>query len=511
MSDRFVAVYGRVSDADEEENSSVPQQLRDATAFAKKKWPDERVREFREVVSARNITGRPVFCELLTLCKGEQVKRVIVRDQDRLSRGDAAETLQCLAFLQAHGVEVWEYRTGNRIACDSPHTKLMATVMAGVAAFEREITTLRVKDKICAMRREGKWTGGIPPVGYTVGEVEGQRTLVPNEKAAGVLRVFQTAAETRSLAEAFRVSKALGLWQAKQSLQHALVNRAFMGEFHTAEGGWIKNHHQAIVDEKTFERAQATKALTYNPRERKVDRVFALQGLVFCRHCGRFMTPYHVRKPSGLQIFYYECNQVGKKTCPVKRLPAHELECWTWEQLSELCQKPQILQCALEEHERGFGSENAAAVAQLAALQERRHAAETRRKTLMDFADSFFSKGKMPAESLNDRLLEVEAELKTLKAEIAVAEEKANPPSKINAEEFVRALRWALTSNGHDPAKMQAVFRSLVKRVVVGIDSIQIEMFDPSARQNLLAEGTTGESWFEESSGLAERVGFEPT
>ena len=321
MNEGFIALYGRVSDAESEKDSSVPLQLRDAAAFARKKWPGERIREFKEVVSARDIKGRPVFCELLSLCKSRQVARIIVRDQDRLSRGDAAETLQCLAYLKLHGVEVWEYRSGNPIACDSPHAKLMTTVMAGVAAFEREITTLRVTDKMRAMRRDGTWTGGRCLLGYSVCGVDGKKTLVPSEKAAAVRRVFETAAKTHSLAEAFRVSKALGLWSAKQSVQHALRNRTFLGEWHTAEGKWIVGHHEAIVDQKTFDRAKATQGLDYNPRQRKVDRVFSLQGLVVCEHCGRHMTPYHVKKQSGLQIFYYECGGSTKKACRSNDFP----------------------------------------------------------------------------------------------------------------------------------------------------------------------------------------------
>ena len=83
---RYVAVYGRVSDADDAARSSIPYQLREGRAFAERKWPGVSIVEFSEVGSAATIAGRPEFCRLLSMARAGQLRALIVRDQDRLSR-----------------------------------------------------------------------------------------------------------------------------------------------------------------------------------------------------------------------------------------------------------------------------------------------------------------------------------------------------------------------------------------------------------------------------------------
>ena len=50
-------------------------------------------------------------------------------------------------------------------------------MLLSFAQFEREMIGDRTRDKMSAARRRGKWTGGMPPLGYDV-PPEGRR-LVP--------------------------------------------------------------------------------------------------------------------------------------------------------------------------------------------------------------------------------------------------------------------------------------------------------------------------------------------
>src|SRR5688500_19121610 len=46
--------------------------------------------------------------------------------------------------------------------------RLMLNVLLSFAQFEREIISERTRDKIAATRRKGKWSGGLPLLGYNV-------------------------------------------------------------------------------------------------------------------------------------------------------------------------------------------------------------------------------------------------------------------------------------------------------------------------------------------------------
>lgn len=46
--------------------------------------------------------------------------------------------------------------------------RLMLNVLLSFAQFEREIISERTRDKIAAARRKGKWSGGMPLLGYDI-------------------------------------------------------------------------------------------------------------------------------------------------------------------------------------------------------------------------------------------------------------------------------------------------------------------------------------------------------
>jgi site-specific DNA recombinase len=44
--------------------------------------------------------------------------------------------------------------------------RLVLNVLLSFAQFEREIISERTRDKMAATRRKGKWSGGLPILGY---------------------------------------------------------------------------------------------------------------------------------------------------------------------------------------------------------------------------------------------------------------------------------------------------------------------------------------------------------
>jgi hypothetical protein len=66
--------------------------------------------------------------------------------------------------------------------------RLVLNVLLSFAQFEREIISERTRDKIPATRRKGKWSGGLPVLGY---DVDPQvLRLVVNPKEANRVRVI---------------------------------------------------------------------------------------------------------------------------------------------------------------------------------------------------------------------------------------------------------------------------------------------------------------------------------
>ena len=58
--------------------------------------------------------------------------------------------------------------------------RLTLNILLSFAQFEREVAGERIRDKIAATRRKGKWAGGMPVLGYDVVRTTGASKLVVN-------------------------------------------------------------------------------------------------------------------------------------------------------------------------------------------------------------------------------------------------------------------------------------------------------------------------------------------
>jgi site-specific DNA recombinase len=78
--------------------------------------------------------------------------------------------------------------------------RLVLNVLLSFAQFEREIIGERIRDKIAAQRRRGKWGGGVPVLGYNVDRSSSTPKLVVNaEEAIWIRRIFSLYMEFGSL------------------------------------------------------------------------------------------------------------------------------------------------------------------------------------------------------------------------------------------------------------------------------------------------------------------------
>jgi site-specific DNA recombinase len=55
--------------------------------------------------------------------------------------------------------------------------RLVLNVLLSFAQFEREIIAERTRDKMAATRRNGKWSGGTPVLGYDL-DPRGRRYMI---------------------------------------------------------------------------------------------------------------------------------------------------------------------------------------------------------------------------------------------------------------------------------------------------------------------------------------------
>jgi putative DNA-invertase from lambdoid prophage Rac len=170
-----VAIYCRVSTIDQ----SCERQERDLVAFA--------ARAGYEVVGIYKETGSGVKLDraerkkVMALAQARSIDAVLVTELSRWGRS-TLDLLGTLRDLESKRVSVIAMN-GLAFELGSPYGRMMATILAGIAEFERELIQERVRSGMAAAKARGK----------RLGRQAGQR---PSDRLAP--KVLALAAQGRS-------------------------------------------------------------------------------------------------------------------------------------------------------------------------------------------------------------------------------------------------------------------------------------------------------------------------
>jgi DNA invertase Pin-like site-specific DNA recombinase len=160
--------YVRIS-KENPEGHSLEAQRQAIEAYCRARgWDLVRIYEDDGVSGAVSPDERPALQELERDVLSDGIQYVIVWRLDRLGR-KAGELLAFLDRLERKGVAF--VSIDDAIDTSKPEGRLLRTILAGVAEFERELIRQRTKRGIAVARQQGKWVGR-PPKGTVV--VEGK-------------------------------------------------------------------------------------------------------------------------------------------------------------------------------------------------------------------------------------------------------------------------------------------------------------------------------------------------
>ena len=146
-----VALYCRVSTADQ----SCARQERDLTAFAERSGY-EVINTFKEAGSGVKL-DRAERKRIMALAQARQIDAVLVTELSRWGRS-TTDLLATLKELEARRVSLIALN-GMAFDLSTPHGRMIATVLAGIAEFERELIQERIRSGIAAAKARGKKLG----------------------------------------------------------------------------------------------------------------------------------------------------------------------------------------------------------------------------------------------------------------------------------------------------------------------------------------------------------------
>jgi DNA invertase Pin-like site-specific DNA recombinase len=281
---------------------------------------------------------RPALKALLADIEARKIDVVVVYKIDRLTR-----SLADFAKL----VEAFDNRSISFVAVTQQFNtttsmgRLTLNVLLSFAQFERELSSERVRDKIAASRRKGKWTGGTVPLGY---DGKDKKLVVNRTEAETVRTIFHLYQELKSFSKLVAELDRRGIVTKRRNtkiskynggipftygpLAYFLKNRIYLGKVHHG-GKWFEGEHKAIIDHATFDRVQ--ELLKFNSQGRKVKRSDSgalLLGKLYDDR-GNLMSPSFSGK-NGIRYRFYISSAVlrGKKAAAgsVARVAAEAIE-----------------------------------------------------------------------------------------------------------------------------------------------------------------------------------------
>jgi putative DNA-invertase from lambdoid prophage Rac len=161
---QIAAIYARVSTADQ----SCARQVADLTEYARRAgYVVEGV--YLETASGAR-ADRAARGRVLALAQARRIEVILVTELSRWGRS-TLDLLTSLRQLEGWGVSLVA-QSGMTFDLASPHGRMLATMLAGLAEFERDLIRERVRSGIAAAKARGKVLGrrlGDRPVADRLG------------------------------------------------------------------------------------------------------------------------------------------------------------------------------------------------------------------------------------------------------------------------------------------------------------------------------------------------------
>jgi len=194
---------------------------------------------------------RPGLHALLDALKAEDITQVIVTRMDRLAR-DTMLSLWLMKEIKKLGAELVSIAEPGR--WEDPTQKLLLTMVAAFAEFEKSLITSRLSSGRKTKARQGGYAGGKAPIGYKA--ERGHKALILDEEKATVVRkVFELRdtkpdASLQNIADILNV-EGLTTKEGKpfhpMQVKRILDRRAFYEGTYRYSGVEVDGLHQTIL------------------------------------------------------------------------------------------------------------------------------------------------------------------------------------------------------------------------------------------------------------------------
>lgn len=342
------AAYARYS-TDHQTQNSIAYQL-DAIRSYCKEHSITIVATYSDEAESGTNTDRPGFRAMVAAAARGEFEAVVIYDISRGSR-DVGDWFSFRKTMLTLGVQV--ISTVQNLG-DLTNSNDFLLELLNVGLGQREVLETRSKSiaGVAVRAKQGKFLGGIPPLGYDI--VGGNYVINPVE-ARTVQTIFEMYGAGRSYNQILdAVTGTVGKHGrplGKNSLHSILTNERYIGTytwnkrrvklFRKWAGGApnpncvrLEGLIPAIISPELWERVQKRMSDNKRNASNKAKRTYLLTGLIECEECGATYVGHTSTNKKGYQSRCYVCgNKYRTRTCSAKNINADEIETFVVQQL----------------------------------------------------------------------------------------------------------------------------------------------------------------------------------
>ena len=511
---KHVALYARVSTAQQEKQGTIASQVAALTAYAAAHGlaiaPEHQYLD--DGYSGARL-DRPGLERLRDAVWRGELDSVLILAPDRLARHYAYQYVVVEELERAGCAVVFINGPFN----DSPEERLVREVHGLFAEFERAAFQERGRRGKLHAARQGAFFTGAGPYGYTyLPGRDGQhgRCVVNEAEAAVVRQLFAWLVEEQLSTYALaRRLTALGVptrhaqlpW-SPSSVYKILTNRLYTGTHYynrsmnapeparDSPGArratkdprrclrpaeeWIPIPWTPLVSEEVFAMAARQLQLNRERSPRKTRQQYLLAGLLYCGACGRRLGGH-----AGVASGRYECTrrratELPERRCQLRSVSQRDIEPVVWDHIARLLRQPALIVRYLREQQDGDGPELTDAQRELKRLGQQRATLQREEQRLIDA----YQVGAVELDELHQRRQRLrEAGQQVRQREQVVAEQVAQAQRATTLAETVEAFCARLGAQLTDPTfeTKQQILRLVVERIVVTDEEIVIQHIIP--------------------------------
>lgn len=489
-----VAAYCRVSTDDEDQTKSYNSMVRYYTDLIQNnvEW------EFAGIYADQAITGTKVdkrdeFQRLIQDCMDCKIDMVLAKSIPRFAR-NTLDTLKYVRMLKERNIAVcFEVEKINTLK----DGEFLITILSSVAQQEVENTSAYIKKGLKMKMKRGELVGFQGCLGYDYDPVT--KSLSINEEGAEIVRyIFDRyvagAGSTmiaRELNEQGNLtirgnpwvsSSVMGIINNEKYKGDILLGKTFtvdpiskrrLDNLGEEDRYYVHNHHEGIVSEETFARAQEIRERRNGGRKHgvipgkreKFSRQFAFSCMLECGFCGKNLSRRRWHSSSKYKKTIWQCvesTKNGKRFCPdSKGIPEEVIEEAFIESYRMLCRDNRdVLQEFLNRTEKELGENSVED--KIIKLNKRIEKITWKRKKLLDN----YLNGVVQKDIYEETDIGLKHDVTNAKAQLqylcSQREENNSLQRRIN--DFKKALSQNEVLEVFD----RGIFESIIEKVIIG-------------------------------------------